>query len=30
MGGEPDSELEIELESRLTEGLKQIPDAPVA
>jgi hypothetical protein len=30
VGGEPDSELEIELESRLTEGLKQIPDAPVA
>lgn len=29
MGTEPDLELEIELESRLTESLKQIPDALV-
>lgn len=29
-GAEPDLELEVELESRLTEGLKQIPDVPVA
>ncbi len=30
MGAEADLELEIKLETRLTEGLKQIPDAPVA